>query len=57
MSFGKSIGSYLVDIIKAERIKSCKMCVKKKTIKNTNYSLCYNTENKPYFKSKLDGEE
>lgn len=56
MSFGKSIGSYLVDIIKAERIKSCEMCVKKKTIECPNSSLCYNTENRPYFKTKLESE-
>ena len=55
MSFGKSIGSYLVDIIKLEKIKSCEMCVKKKTMESPNSSLCYNTENRPYFKSKLDG--
>lgn len=30
MSFGKSIGSYLVDIIKAERNKDCDMCIKRK---------------------------
>lgn len=57
MSFGKSIGSYLVDIIKAEKNKDCDMCIKKKTMECPNSSLCYNTENKPYFKSKLDGEE
>ena len=55
MSFEKSIGSYLVDIIKLEKIKSCEMCVKKKTMECPNSSLCYNTENRPYFKSKLDG--
>ena len=55
MSFGKSIGGYLVDIIKLEKIKSCEMCVKKKTMECPNSSLCYNTENRPYFKSKLDG--
>lgn len=54
MSFGKSIGSYLVDIIKAEKNKNCDMCIKKKTMECPNSSLCYNTENKPYFKSKLD---
>lgn len=54
MGYGKSIGSYLVDIIKAERIKSCEMCVKKKTMKCPNSNLCYNTENRPHFKSKLD---
>jgi len=54
MSYGKSIGGYLVDIIKAEKIKSCDMCIKKKTMECPNSSLCYNTENKLYFKSKLD---
>lgn len=54
MSFGTSIGSYLVDIIKAERIKSCEICIKRKTIECPNSSLCYNTQDKPYFKSKLD---
>lgn len=54
MSFGKSIGSYLVDIIKGERNKDCDMCIKKKTMECPNSSLCYSTENKPYFKSKLD---
>lgn len=54
MGYGKSIGSYLVDIIKAEKIKNCEMCVKKKIMECPNSSLCYNTENRPYFKSKLD---
>lgn len=44
MSFGKSIGSY----------KDCDMCIKKKTMECPNSSLCYNTENKPYFKSRLE---
>ena len=30
MGFGKSIGSYLVDIIKAEKQKSCDICINKK---------------------------
>lgn len=54
MSFGKSIGSHLVDIIKAEKIKSCEMCVKKKTMECPNSSLCYNKENRPYFKSRFE---
>ena len=57
MGLGKSIGSCLVDIIKAEKNKSCEMCVKKKTMECPNSSLCYNTESKPYFKSKLNREE
>ena len=54
MSLGKSIGSLLVDIIKAEKQKSCDMCINWKTMNCPNSSLCYNTEEKPYFKSKLD---
>jgi len=54
MSYGKSIGGYLVDIIKAEKIKSCDMCVKRKTMECPNSSLCYNTENRSYFKSRLE---
>lgn len=54
MSYGKSIGGYLVDIIKAEKIKSCDMCIKKKTMECPNSSLCYNTESRPYFKSRLE---
>lgn len=30
------------------------MCTNKKTMNCPNSSLCYNTEEKPYFKSKLD---
>lgn len=41
----------------AEKNKDCDMCIKKKTMECPNSSLCYNTENKPYFKSKLDREE
>ncbi len=33
---------------------SCDICINKKTMKCPNSSLCYNTEEKPYFKSKLD---
>lgn len=54
MGYGKSIGSCLVDIIKAEKKKSCDMCINWKTMNCPNSSLCYNTEEKPYFKSKLD---
>lgn len=45
---------YKKEII-AEKNKDCDMCIKKKTMECPNSSLCYNTENKPYFKSKLDG--
>ena len=30
------------------------MCVKKKTMECPNSDLCYYTEKRPYFKSKLD---
>lgn len=53
MGYGKSIGSMIVEIIKAEKRKSCDMCINKKTMNCPNSSLCYSTENKPYFKSKL----
>lgn len=56
MSYGKSIGSLLISIIKAEKEKNCDMCKNKKTIKCPNSNLCYSTQNKPYFKSKLDKE-
>lgn len=54
MGYGNSIGSYLIDIIKAEKQKSCDMCINKKTMNCPNSNLCYDTEEKPYFKSKLD---
>ena len=54
MGYGKSIGGMLVEIIKAEKRKSCDMCIYRKTERCPNSSLCYSTENKPYFKSKLD---
>lgn len=57
MSYGKSIGSLLVKIIKAEKEKECDMCKYKKTMKYPNSSLCYSTKDKPYFKSKIDKEE
>lgn len=57
MSYGKSIGSLLVEIIKAEKEKECNMCKYNKTMKCPNSKLCYSTKNKPYFKSKLDKEE
>lgn len=57
MSYGKSIGSLLVEIIKAEKEKSCDMCKLKKTMQCPNSSLCYATSDKPYFKSKLEGEK
>lgn len=57
MGFGKSIGSYLVDIIKAEKSRSCDMCIKRNTMECPNCSLCDNTEDRPYFKSRLDRSE
>ena len=57
MSLGKSIGSLLVEIIKAEKEKNCDMCKYKKTMKCPNTSKCFNTIDKPYFKSKLDKED
>lgn len=41
-------------IIETKKIKSCEMCVKKKTMECPNSSLCYNKENRPYFKSRLE---
>lgn len=54
MGYGKSIGSLIVEIIKAEKEKSCDMCIHRKTMQCPNSSLCYATKDKPYFKSKLD---
>lgn len=54
MSYGKIIGQLIVDIIKAEKNKNCEMCIKRKTTECPNSSLCYDTEEKPCFKSKLE---
>ena len=56
MGYGKSIGSLIVEIIKAEKEKDCSMCKHKKTMKCPNSNLCYATSDRPYFKSKLEGE-
>lgn len=53
MSFGKSIGSLIVEIIKAEKSKDCSMCKKRKTMDCPNSSKCYSTEDKPFFESKI----
>nr|DAV93898.1 MAG TPA: hypothetical protein [Caudoviricetes sp.] len=34
--------------------KDCDMCIKKKTMECPNSSLCYNKENRPYFKSRFE---
>lgn len=57
MGYGKSIGSLIVEIIKAEKEKDCSMCKHKKTMKCPNSNLCYATSDRPYFKSKLEGEK
>lgn len=54
MGYGKSIGSLIVEIVKAEKEKNCNMCQYRKTMQCPNSSLCYATSDKPYFKSKLE---
>lgn len=53
MSFGKSIGSLIIETIKAEKSKDCSMCIKFKTNNCPNSSKCYSTEDKPFFESKI----
>ena len=55
MGYGKSIGSLIVEMVKAEKEKDCNMCKYRKTMQCPNSSLCYATSDKPYFKSELEG--
>ena len=53
MGFGKSIGEYLVEIIKHQKERDCSRCKKQHTEQCPNSSKCWDTLDKPYFEEKV----